>query len=570
MSIDAEHDSLDTRETSRSRGIAAPIAVSPDERLLTEITHEAPHEAPAVVPPEARAEVPTDVHADLSAAPDVISLAPPPEAEAAAPPEVAGIEPPSAPAPSPREMLDEVKNLVAPDSPAAEMTGVIDTSPPVPPVVIAPPRPRRRLPTPRVHVPRVPKPNLRPARIAERVHTFDSFRYRDYVLLWLATAFSSGGFWLQQVIVGWLAYDVTRSAFWTSLALGLDALPILFVGPLGGLLVDKFDKRKLMAGIYAYQAAVTSAFAAVVLTGALQTWHIFAFIFFMGLSWVISDPARMSLIPGIVPRERLVNAFALNSMAFSVTRLAAPAIGGVLIAGAGAGYALAVEVALQLGAVASVLPMRAAVSNRAALRPKDVLGDLRAGARYVLNQPVILMLFALTALPAILVMPSIQGLMPVYAAEVFGVDARGLGLLLSAVGAGSTLGAFAIASIGDLRAKGAAILASVLIVALATLVFSVNGMFQTAYANLMILSGATMVFFSISGAVIQGTVSDEFRGRVSGLYMITWGLYPIGSLASGFLADRLGAPHATQIAGVILMAALGFGAWKFRRLWREI
>ena len=556
---------MDTRETSRSRGIAAHVAVSHDERLSTEVTTEAP--------PEVSSEVPTDVHADLSAAPDVISLVPPPDAEAAAPPEVAGIEPPSAPAPSPREMLDEVKNLVEPDSAAAEMTGVIDASPPVPPVVIDPPRPRkrrRRLAPPRVHVPKVPKPKLRPVRIAERVHTFDSFRYGAYVLLWLATAFSSGGFWLQQVIVGWLAYDVTRSAFWTSLALGLDALPILFVGPLGGLLVDKFDKRKLMAGIYAYQAVVTSAFAAVVLTGSLQTWHIFAFIFLMGLSWVISDPARMSLIPSIVPRERLVNAFALNSMAFSVTRLAAPAIGGVLIAGAGAGYALAVEAALQLCAVAAVLPMRVAFANRAALRPKEVFSDLGAGARYVLNQPVILMLFGVTALPAILVMPSIQGLMPVYAAEVFGVDARGLGLLLSAVGAGSTLGAFALASAGNLRAKGVVVIASVLTVALATLAFSVNGLFQTAYLNLMVLSGATMVFFSVSGAVIQGTVSDEFRGRVSGLYMITWGLYPIGSLASGFLADRLGAPGATQIAGVILIAAFGFGAWKFRRLWREI
>ena len=555
---------MDTRETSRSRGIAAHVAVSPDERLLTE--------APPEVSSEAPPEVATDVHADLSAAPDVISLVPPPDAEAAAPPEVAGIEPPSAPSPSPREMLDEVKNLVAPDSAAAEMTGAIDASPPVPPVVIDPPRPRkrRRLAPPRVHVPKVPKPKLRPVRIAERVHTFDSFRYGAYVLLWLATAFSSGGFWLQQVIVGWLAYDVTRSAFWTSLALGLDALPILFVGPLGGLLVDKFDKRKLMAGIYAYQAVVTSAFAAVVLTGSLQTWHIFAFIFFMGLSWVISDPARMSLIPSLVPRERLVNAFALNSMAFSVTRLAAPAIGGALIAGAGAGYALSVEVALQLCAVAAVLPMRVAVSSRAALRPKEVFSDLVAGARYVLNQPVILMLFGLTALPAILVMPSIQGLMPVYAAEVFGVDARGLGLLMSAVGAGSTLGAFALASAGDLRAKGAVVIASVLTVALATLAFSVNGLFQTAYLNLMILSGATMAFFSVSGAAIQGTVSDEFRGRVSGLYMITWGLYPIGSLASGFLADNLGAPRATQIAGVILIAAFGFGAWKFRRLWREI
>ena len=349
LSFDAEHNSLNTRETSLSRGgDAAPIAVSADE------------------------SAPPEVHADLGAAPDDLSLVAPPDAEAAAPPEVAGIEPPSAPAPSPQELLDEVKNLVAADSPAAEMTGVVETAPAAPPVVIDPPRPkpkRRRvaIPAPRVRAPKIAKPKMRPIRMPTRVRTFDSFRYRDYVLLWLATAFSSGGFWLQQVIVGWLAYDVTGSAFWTSLALGLDALPILFVGPLGGLLVDKFDRRKLMAGIYAYQAAVTSAFAAVVLLGALQTWHIFAFIFFMGLSWVISDPARMSLIPNIVPRERLVNAFALNSLAFSVTRLAAPAVGGVLIAGAGVGYALALEVALQLCAAAAVIPLKVAAANRSAL-----------------------------------------------------------------------------------------------------------------------------------------------------------------------------------------------------------
>ena len=547
---------MSARETTRSRGgDAAPIVV-------------------AVAVDETATATP-EVQADLSAAADVISLVPPPEAESA-PPDVAGIEPPSAPAPSPQDLLDEVKSLVAADSPAAEMTGVVETAPAAPPVVIDPPRPtpkrKRRvaIPAPRVRAPKIAKPRMRPIRMPTRVRTFDSFRYRDYVLLWLATAFSSGGFWLQQVIVGWLAYDVTGSAFWTSLALGLDALPILFVGPLGGLLVDKFDRRKLMAGIYAYQAAVTSAFAAVVLLGALQTWHIFAFIFFMGLSWVISDPARMSLIPNIVPRERLVNAFALNSLAFSVTRLAAPAVGGVLIAGAGVGYALALEVALQLCAAAAVIPLKVAAANRSALRFGDVFRDLAEGARYVLGMPILLMLFALAALPAVLVMPSIQGLMPVYAAEVFGVDARGLGLLLSAVGAGSTLGTFALASVGDIRAKGKALLISVAAVALATLAFSVNGVFETAYLNLMLLSGATMTVFSVTGAVVQGTVSDEFRGRVSGLYMITWGLYPFGSLASGYLADSFGAPSATRIAGGALILALALGAWKFRRLWREI
>ena len=134
--------------------------------------------------------------------------------------------------------------------------------------------------------------------------------------------FSSGGFWLQQVVIGWLAYQMTQSALLTSLAMGLDALPILIAGPIGGALVDSRDRAKLLAYIYLYQATVTFIFGLVVVLGLLETRHIFAFILTMGFAWVILDPARISLISNRVPKENLVNAFALNLLAFSVMRLA--------------------------------------------------------------------------------------------------------------------------------------------------------------------------------------------------------------------------------------------------------
>ena len=458
----------------------------------------------------------------------------------------------------------DVKSLIPPDSPAAELTGVIETPSPTPtPTQVA----RRRLRA-RIRRPNIRRPHIRPVHMPARVHTFDSFRYRSYVFLWLATVFSSGGFWLQQVVVGWLAYETTGSAFWTSLALGLDALPILLVGPIGGVLVDNFDRKKMLAIIYGYQAVVTAVFSAVVLTGNLEAWHIFAFIFFMGLSWVVTDPARMSLIPNIVPRESLVNAFALNSMAFSVTRLALPALGGVMIAVWGPGPTLLLEAALQVCAVCTALYLKVRKSDRPALRLPTVFSDLREGVRYVLSQPLLIGLFTLTAMPALLVMPSIQGLMPVYAAEVFNVDARGLGLLLSAVGAGSTLGTFALASIGDIRRKTVVVLVSVLVLAVGTAIFSINVFFHTAYLNLMIVSAAMMTLFSVSSATVQSTVPDEYRGRVSSLYMLTWGLFPFGSLAAGFLAERLGAPHATQIAAGTMLVLFALAVWRIKTLRR--
>ena len=525
-----ERNSLEVREFSDSRGDGRDVPSTAAETALPDVAV-----APNVPNPIGDAPIP-DAPAEPS---DVKTLLAPDEP--VAPPDVATVVAP--------DDAPDVKTLVAPDSPAAEMTGAV-----------APERHRRRL---------LATTRLRQAhrtRVKVHVRAFDSFRHPGYAFLWLATVFTSAGFWLQQVVVGWLAYRITESAFWTSLALGLDALPILLVGPIGGLLVDNFDRRKLLAAVCCYQAVVTSVFAVIVMTGALQAWHIFAFIFFMGISWVISDPARMSLVANIVPRENLVNAFALNSMAFSATRLALPAAGGLLIAFAGPGPTLAIEAALQACAVVVALRLPSVQSSKAALRIGTALGELRDGARYALGQPTLIGMFALTALPALLVMPSIQGLMPVYAAEVFGVDSRGLGLMLSAIGAGSTLGAFALASFGELRAKNAVALGALVILALTMATFSVNPLFGAAYLNLMMLSAAMMAFFSVSNAVIQSAVSDEYRGRVTGLYMLTWGLFPFGSLVSGFLAERLGAPHATQIAAGMMAALLALAVWRIKAL----
>ena len=410
--------------------------------------------------------------------------------------------------------------------------------------------------------PRVRRPHLRPIR----VHTFDSFGYRNYVFLWLSTLSSSAGYWLQMVVVGWLAYQVTESAFWTTLALSLDALPILLVGPIGGLLVDRFDRRKLLAFIHSYQAVVTAAFAGIVLTGNLEAWHIFAFIFLMGMAWVVTDPTHMSLIPNIVPREKLINAFALKSLAISVPRLAVPVLGGVLIVFAGPGPTLALEAALQVCAVFAVLHMQVSKPEKRSLRVPTAFGELRKGVQYVLNEPVLIGLFALAATSVLLAMPLIHGLMPVYAAEVFHVDARGLGLLMSAVGAGSTLGTFLLASVGDIKAKNVVVLVSISALTLGTAVFSVNAFFHTAYLNLMIVSAAMMVFLAVTSAVVQSTVSDEYRGRVAGLFMMTWGVLPFGSLAAGFLAERLGAPHATQIAAGAMLLLFGLAVWRIKAI----
>ncbi len=439
-------------------------------------------------------------------------------------------------------------------------------TPPEASVIAAPvavphvPRVRRRRPSLRIHLPHAP-------HVPVRLHTFDSFRYRDYRFLWTATFLSSSGFWLQQVVIGWLAYDITRSPFLTSIAMGLDALPILLGGPLGGLVADAFDKRRLLIAVYLYQSVVTLSFAAFVLLGSVAIWHMFAFVLLTGVSWVITDPTRSSMLPGIVPREGLMNAFALSSMAFSVSRLATPVLGGLLLATAGAGQPLVLVGILQLMAVAAVLPIRFKSDSRTVLRFTTAFSQLLEGARYVATHPVLGPLFLVAIVPPLLVMPFVHGLLPVYAAEVFEVGPTGLGLLLSAIGIGSTAGAVFLATLAKFQRHGRAVLISIAVMAFAMIAFSRSPIYGTAFPIIVVLSAGMMIFFSVTSASIQRAVRNDYRGRVSGLYMVTWGLFPLGSLTAGALAQAFGAPMATLLsAGVVLVALAGIGLW-VRRLW---
>ena len=448
--------------------------------------------------------------------------------------------------------------------PVAESSCAIPTETPDAPAPVA--TTKRRSFDPRSFRPR--RPRVRPIHIHVKVHTFDSFKFRSYRFMWATTSFSSGAFWLQQVIIGWLAYSLTQSAFLTTLAMGLDALPILLVGPVGGLLADAWDRRKLLAYILAYQCVTTAAFGVVVMLGLLQTWHIFGYILLMGLAFVVLDPTRMTIISSIVPRQNIVNAFALNSLGFSLMRLIAPALGGAALALVGPGPALMLEAAMLLGAVGFSTGVRLPDTERATLRVKTAFSDILAGARYVRDEPLILGLALMGVLMPLFGFSFVHGLMPVYAAEVFGVESVGLGLLMASIGAGSTVGTLALASFTDIRFRGRLIVAAIALTGTTMIVFSRVPTIHMAIPVLMLVSAWTMVFFSTASATVQSIVTDAFRGRVASIYALTFGSLPLGSLLAGGLAQLVGAPMATLIAGALMLVALAFLAVMFRAIWR--
>ena len=175
------------------------------------------------------------------------------------------------------------------------------------------------------------------APIAGRFNTFRSLRHRNYRLLWIGTLFSSSGQWIQQAALGWLTYDMTGSAALLGAVNGARSLPLLFLGPVGGVAADRFDKKRLMLTTPAFMVIISIAFATLIVTGLIEVWHIFVFTLLSGVGWAFNMPVRQSIVPNLVPREDMMNAMALNSAAFNVTRIGGPAIAGLMIAKIGPG-----------------------------------------------------------------------------------------------------------------------------------------------------------------------------------------------------------------------------------------
>ena len=269
-----------------------------------------------------------------------------------------------------------------------------------------------------------------------RLHTLDSFRIRPYRYYWAAILLTSSAQWLQQVVVGWLTFDVTKSPLLTALAMGMAHLPNLLASPLGGLLADRWDRAKLLAATYVLKGTITGGFSVVVVLGRAEAWHIFAFILAMGLMQAASYPARLAIVPRIVPRDYLFNAFAVASFTSSSARLVVPAATGLLIVLLGPGLTLLSEAAMFLVASATVAAIKLQTEDKVQSGPRSAAKDLLEGARYVMGEPVILPVVLMGTATYLLIVPAVHGLMPVYATEIFKVGPAGLGLMMSALGLG--------------------------------------------------------------------------------------------------------------------------------------
>jgi MFS family permease len=397
--------------------------------------------------------------------------------------------------------------------------------------------------------------------------TFRSLQYRDYRLLWIGTLFTSSGQWIQQITVGWLTYELTSSAFLLGAVNGFRALPLLFFAPLGGVAADRVERKLLMQLTQVGLLIASAIMAIIVFSGQLALWHLFAFTFLTGIAWAFNNPVRQSVVVNLVPKHELMNALALNSAGFNITRIVGPSIGGFMIAHLGGGENFTLQSTFYIGVIAMVGMMTIpAVVNRKAV--VSVRENLTEGFGYVMRHPQLRIQLALAFVPTILAFPY-MALMPIFAEDVLGKGAGGFGLMGSAVGVGAVIGTLTLATLKNVRYKGYLMIGAVFVLGSSLVLFALSRNFELSLFILMVTGAAQMLYLTTNQTILQLTVEDEMRGRVMGIYMLSQGMMPLGGLLGGGLADVTSAPTAVLLMGmgVCLMAITFF---TFARELREV
>lgn len=389
--------------------------------------------------------------------------------------------------------------------------------------------------------------------------TFHSLRHRNYRLYWSGMFLSNVGTWMQRIAQDWLVLVVLGGgAQAVGITTGLQFLPFLLVAPFGGLLADRFDKRRLLMLTNSFLGVVGLTLGVLTLTGVAQIWHVYVLAFLLGVGTALDNPSRQAFVSELVGRDDLTNAVALNSASFNAARLIGPGIAGILIGLIGTGWVFVLNGASFISPILALALLRGTVG-----RPKrdperaGTLSQLREGVTYLGSRPDLLMVVAIMFGLGTFGM-NFQMTMALMATDVYDKGPSEYGLLGSIMAIGTLSGALVAARRKVPRRR--------LIVGGAVVfgVFEVAAGLMPTYAlfavSLIPLGIIAMTVMTAANAYVQTTVPQYVRGRVMSLYMMIFmGGTPFGAPVIGFVADAFGA-RWSLLGGGILTAAFAIAA----------
>jgi len=400
-----------------------------------------------------------------------------------------------------------------------------------------------------------------------------ALRHRNYRLFFFGQSISLIGTWMTRIATSWLIYRLTGSAMLLGVLGFAGQIPTFLLAPLAGVLVDRWDRHRVLVVTQVLAMIQSGLLAALSLTGVITVTEVLILSITQGLINAFDMPARQSLVVYMVDdRADLPNAIALNSSMFNAARLIGPSLAGILIAWAGEGVCFLTDALSYAPVIASLLAMRIEPEQRQSA-PARVLHELVAGFRYAIGFAPIRTILGLSALVSLMGMPYTV-LMPIIATKVLHGGPHTLGFLMAAAGLGALFGALYLASRRTVLGLGRAIPTATVALGLGLIGLALSHLPWLSLALMPIIGAGMMIQMAASNTVLQTIVEDDKRGRVMSFFAMSFfGMVPLGSLVAGAIADQFDVKIALLAGGVAcIVGAAVFSARlpEIRRLLRPI
>jgi len=389
---------------------------------------------------------------------------------------------------------------------------------------------------------------------------------RHYRLFFAGQMLSLIGTWMTSVATSWLVYRVTRSPFLLGFSGFASQIPMFFLAPVAGVLVDRWNRHRTLIVTQILSMLQSFALAALALRGVITIEEILGLVLLQGFINAFDMPARQAFVVQMIERrEDLGNAIALNSSMVNGARLVGPAIAGIVIGAVGEGYCFLIDGFSYLAVIASLLAMRVAPVNPRVNR-RRLAEEMREGWHYVKGSAPIRSVLMLLALISLVGMPYTV-LMPIFAGPILHGGAHTLGFLMAASGLGALTGAITLAMRRSVLGLGRVMVWSSSLFGAALIAFGFSRNLWLSMLFVALAGFGMMRHIASSNTIIQTIVAEDKRGRVMAYYSLAFqGIAPFGSLGAGAIAARIGAPWTLLSGGVLCLAGAAIFARKLPRL----
>ncbi len=396
------------------------------------------------------------------------------------------------------------------------------------------------------------------------IHIPPALKHRQFTLIWAGLIISMVGTQMQQWALFWHISELSRAPIAVSIVGGVRFVAVLCFSLVGGLVADRYNRRLILFTTQSILTLCALALSLLTFAGILRLWHIYVITAIQAAASAFDLPARQALVPNLVPRDDLPNAFSLTSIAFNTGAIAGPALSGVVIAYWGLAYAYLINAISFLAVIGALIIMGEVVHEQAVSRSglRAALSDIRDGVRFIRSQPLILSSMILDFFATFFA--SANTLLPYFTQYVLHVSEIAYGWLAAAGSVGAVVVGIVVSQFTQIRRQGQLLLGAVLVFGFATILFGASRVYAVIFLALVLTGAADSLSTIIRNTIRNMNTPDSYRGRMTGINQIFFmGGPQLGEIEAGAVAQGFGVPFAIVSGGVgtILIVALIASRW---------